>query len=115
MTQQLDHVYEFGPFRVDPGERILSREGKPVPVSAKAFDTLLFMLQRSGHLIEKEELIRAIWPDSFVEEGNLKVVIWALRKAFEVDVGERNTSRPSPNTVIASLAKFVASPEQNPK
>ena len=81
-------MYEFGPFRVDPAERILSRDGKAVPVSVKCFDTLLFLIQRSGHLVEKADLIHAIWPDSFVEEGNLKVVISGLRKSLEDDVGE---------------------------
>jgi DNA-binding winged helix-turn-helix (wHTH) protein/TolB-like protein/Flp pilus assembly protein TadD len=80
-------MYEFGPFRVDPAERMLLRDGNAVPVSAKAFDTLLMLVQRSGHLVEKAELIHTVWPDSFVEEGNLKVVICALRKSLEDDIG----------------------------
>src|ERR1700692_3193968 len=87
MTQQASQMYEFGPFRVDPAERMLLRDGNAVPVSAKAFDTLLMLVQRSGHLVEKAELIHTIWPDSFVEEGNLKVVICALRKLLEDDIG----------------------------
>jgi len=88
MPTEASQMYEFGLFRVDPAERILTRSGKNVQVSAKAFDTLLFLIQRSGHLVEKADLIRAIWPDSFVEEGNLKVVISGLRKSLEDDVGE---------------------------
>jgi DNA-binding winged helix-turn-helix (wHTH) protein/TolB-like protein len=88
MTYQTSQMYEFGPFRVDPAERIISRDGNAISMTGKAFDALLFLIQRSGHLIEKGELIHAVWPDSFVEEGNLKVVIWALRKSLDDDVGE---------------------------
>jgi len=85
MILQANQVFEFGSFRLDPAERILSRDGEPIPISVKAFDTLVFMVQKSGRLIEKSELIAEIWPDSFVEEGNLKVVICALRKALETE------------------------------
>ncbi|MGH9681919.1 MAG: winged helix-turn-helix domain-containing protein, partial [Candidatus Acidiferrales bacterium] len=78
-------MYEFGPFRLDPSERILSRNGVVVPLTGKAFDTLLALVQRAGHLVEKGELLHAIWPDSFVEEGNLKVLISGLRKALGDD------------------------------
>jgi DNA-binding winged helix-turn-helix (wHTH) protein/TolB-like protein/tetratricopeptide (TPR) repeat protein len=87
---QAQHVYEFGPFRLDTAERLLLRAGDPVPVTAKAFDTLLVLVQKNGHLVEKSELIHAVWSDSsFVEEGNLTVVICALRKALGDDNGER--------------------------
>jgi DNA-binding winged helix-turn-helix (wHTH) protein/TolB-like protein/Flp pilus assembly protein TadD len=75
-------VFEFGPFKVDPAERQLLRKGTPVPLTAKAFDTLLLLVQRSNHLVEKSEIMRTIWPDSFVEESNLSVNVWMLRKAL---------------------------------
>jgi DNA-binding winged helix-turn-helix (wHTH) protein/TolB-like protein/Flp pilus assembly protein TadD len=82
------HVYEFGPFRVDPAERLLLREGQPVTLKARAFDILVALVQRRGRLVEKSELMRAVWADSFVEEGNLTVSISLLRRALADDIGE---------------------------
>src|SRR5437867_2899809 len=75
-------VYEFGPFRLDQAERLLSRNGEPVSLTPKVFDTLLLLIQNAGHLVEKEELMKAIWPDSFVEEANLNRSISTLRRAL---------------------------------
>ena len=61
------------------------REGTPVSLTIKAFDTLLLLVQRNGHLVERSEIIQAIWPNSFVEEGNLSVTIHMLRKALGDD------------------------------
>src|SRR5438309_10001170 len=72
-------AYQFGPFRIYPAERLLLRDGNPIPVTAQAFDTLLVLVQHNGHLVERSELIRTVWADSFVEEGNLTVVICTLR------------------------------------
>src|SRR6266481_4404690 len=85
MSNAVSYLYEFGPFRLDPTERLLLRDGHPVPLTPKAFDVLMVLLQHSGHLVEKRELIEAVWPTSFVEEGNLSVMIHALRKAFGSD------------------------------
>src|SRR5215216_3604732 len=74
--------YDFGPFRVDATERILLRDGRPVQLTPKAFDALLVLVQSSGHIIERDVLINKVWPESFVEEGNLKVTIFKLRKAL---------------------------------
>jgi eukaryotic-like serine/threonine-protein kinase len=82
MSLQTQPVYEFGPFRLDPTERVLLREGKLVSLTPKMFDILLFLVQRNGHVVEKDELMRAIWPDTFVEEANLAVNISGLRKAL---------------------------------
>ena len=82
------HIYEFGPFRLDPNERQMRRDGAVVPITAKAFDTLLLLVQKSGHLFEKSEIMQAIWPDSFVEEGNLSVTIHMLRKTLGDDTNE---------------------------
>src|SRR5262245_39978064 len=76
-------VYEFGPFRIDPHEQVLWREGKVVPLSPKLFDTLLVLVQKSGHLVDKDEMLRRVWPDSFVEEGNLTKNVFLLRKILE--------------------------------
>jgi DNA-binding winged helix-turn-helix (wHTH) protein/TolB-like protein len=75
-------LYEFGRFRFDPAEQLLQRDGKSVPLTPKAFEILQILLQSSGRLLTKEELMRLVWPDSFVEEANLTVNISALRKAL---------------------------------
>ena len=85
MSNAVSYLYEFGPFRHDPTERLLLRDGHPVPLTPKAFDVLMVLLQHSGHLVEKKQLIEAVWPTSFVEEGNLSVMVHALRKAFGSD------------------------------
>src|SRR5271163_4162047 len=81
-------VYEFGDYRVDPGNLLLSRGGRPVPLTPKVFDTLLLLVKRSGEVLEKEELIRAIWPDTIVEENNLNQNISTLRRVLGEIRGE---------------------------
>ena len=75
-------VYEFGDFRLDAGRRQLQlrADGRVLPLNAKAFDTLLLFLQRRGELLDKETLVRAVWPDVIVEENNLNQSISAVRR-----------------------------------
>lgn len=75
--------YEFEPFRVDVAERLLLRDGEMVPLTPKAFDTLLILVENGGHVVEKEELMKRLWPDTFVEEANLAHHISLLRKTFD--------------------------------
>jgi len=75
-------VYEFGPFRMDTDRQVLSREDQPVPITPKAFETLLALVRRSREVVSKEELLKEVWPDSFVEESNLSQNIFLLRKAL---------------------------------
>ena len=75
-------LYEFGPFRLEPAERKLLRGNDVVALTPKAFDTLVVLVRNSGHLLEKDELIKMLWPDSFVEEGNLTNNISILRKVL---------------------------------
>ncbi len=82
MSEKARHVYEFGPFVLDTAERRLLRDGQTVPLSRKAFETLVALVERSGRLVGKDELMRAVWPDHFVEEANLNHHVWALRKAL---------------------------------
>jgi DNA-binding winged helix-turn-helix (wHTH) protein/TolB-like protein/Tfp pilus assembly protein PilF len=77
--------FEFGVFRFDMAERILWREDHIVPITPKALDTLAALLEIPGRLVEKEDLIKAVWRDTFVEEGNLAVQISLLRKTFGDD------------------------------
>ena len=88
MDGHRNHIYNFGSFRIDTRERLLLRNGEPVPLPPKVYDTLLALVENSGHIIEKEELMRTVWPDSFVEEANLTVNISALRKALGGEVSE---------------------------
>src|SRR5215471_16869725 len=76
-------TYEFGPFCLDPSEGHLLREGKAVSLTPKAFEALVLLVERHGHLIEKEELLKTLWPDTFVEEANLAHHVWRLRKILE--------------------------------
>jgi len=74
--------YHFGPFTLDPRKRTLSRAGSSVPLTAKAFDVLFFLVQHPNRLVTKEEMLKAVWGDTFVEEGNLTQYISHLRKAL---------------------------------
>ncbi|MEW6131121.1 MAG: FlgO family outer membrane protein [Acidobacteriota bacterium] len=74
--------YEFEGFRLDLAERALYRDGKLIPLTPKAFDTLLLLVENTGRILEKEEMLEKIWPDTFVEEANLAVNVSALRKAL---------------------------------
>jgi DNA-binding winged helix-turn-helix (wHTH) protein/Tfp pilus assembly protein PilF len=78
-----DQAFEFGDFTLAPRERQLLHDGKPVHLTAKAFDLLLALVRRSGHLVRKDELLREVWPDTFVEEVNLTVNISTLRKVLD--------------------------------
>jgi len=75
-------IWEFGPFRLDETERLLLRAGEPVGLTPKVFDTLVALLERSGRLVEKDELMARLWPDTFVDEGALTRNISDLRKAL---------------------------------
>jgi Tol biopolymer transport system component/DNA-binding winged helix-turn-helix (wHTH) protein len=81
-SQERLRLYEFGPFRLDPTERMLLRGDETVPLTPKAFDTLYLLVRNSGHMLEKDEMIKALWPDTFIEEGSLSNNIFLLRKAL---------------------------------
>ncbi len=80
MLKQIKHFYDFGQYRLDLTERILLRDGKHIPLQPKTFDTLLALVERHGHIVEKEDLMRLVWPDAFVEDVNLAKNISTLRK-----------------------------------
>jgi DNA-binding winged helix-turn-helix (wHTH) protein/tetratricopeptide (TPR) repeat protein len=81
-SQRLKELYEFGPFRVDPEKEILFRVGEPIPLTPKAFQILLVLVRHSQEVVTKDELMKAVWPDTFVEEANLSRNIFLLRKAL---------------------------------
>src|SRR5580704_14668863 len=78
----MSNLYRFGRFSLDSRKRTLSRADSPVPLTPKAFDVLLFLAQNPNRLVTKEELLQAVWGDTFVEEGNLTQYISHLRKAL---------------------------------
>lgn len=77
-----NQIYEFGPFQVSVAERVVRRHGEIVPLTPKCFDTLLVLVQNAGSVVEKGKLIEAVWPNTFVEEGNLSQNVFNLRKAL---------------------------------
>lgn len=82
MALEKNHFYRFGSFRLDPAKHLLLRGQKPVPLMPKAFDTLLVLLENRDRMVGKEELMKLLWPDSFVEEANLAQNVAVLRKAL---------------------------------
>ncbi len=85
MAKTTRHYYIFGPFQLDPAERLLLRDGRPLAITPKAFRTLLVLVQNRGRLITKEELIQEIWPNTFTEENNLARNISRIRKTLGED------------------------------
>jgi TolB-like protein/DNA-binding winged helix-turn-helix (wHTH) protein/Tfp pilus assembly protein PilF len=104
MSAESRHIYEFGPFRLIPSERQLWRDKAAVALKPKVFDLLVVLVENSGRLIEKEELMKRIWPDSFVEEANLSVTVSALRRAL----GEGPEDNRFVETVPRHGYRFVA-------
>jgi TolB-like protein/DNA-binding winged helix-turn-helix (wHTH) protein len=98
-------VYEFGDFRLDPANHLLSRrDGTPVPLTPRVFDTLLFLVEHQGTVLDKERLMEAVWPDSIVEENNLSQNISTLRRVF----GETPSSHGFIVTVPGRGYRFAA-------
>lgn len=97
-------AFEFGPFRMDIRERRLTRDGHPVALRRRVFDTLLTLVRRHGCLVTKDELMATIWPDSVVEETNLNHNICVLRRAL----GERATGQKYVETIPRQGYRFVA-------
>src|ERR1700674_2345829 len=104
MSKEPLNCYEFGPYRLDLNEGRLLRNGDPVPLPPKAFATLVVLVQRSGHLVEKDELMKLLWPDSFVEESNLNQQVWTLRKTL----GENQAGNEYIETVAKRGYRFMA-------
>ena len=96
--------YEFGPYRLVPSERLLLRDGDPVALAPKAFETLVALVRRAGRLANKEELLKEVWPDAFVEESNLTQNVFAIRRAL----GPAGNGKPYIETVPKRGYRFVA-------
>ena len=110
MSAESAHVYEFGNFRLDTKEKTLFRDNKPVPLRPKVFATLQVFVEHAGHLLEKDELMRKIWKDQFVEESNLSFNIKVLRRVLEDDAHEPRFIE----TVPRRGYRFIAAVNQAP-
>src|SRR5256884_6484242 len=88
MNHPARHLYEFGPFRLDATERLLLRDQQHIPLTPKAFETLLVLVEHGGHVIDKDELMKKVWPDTFVEEVNLAKNVSFLRKILGSEQSE---------------------------
>jgi TolB-like protein/Flp pilus assembly protein TadD len=104
LSKESHSVYEFGPFRFDPSERLLLRDGKPVQLAPKVFETLTALIENNGRLVDKDELMSLLWPDTFVEEATLARNISDLRKAL----GEASGGQKYIETVPKAGYRFVA-------
>ena len=104
MGEHSQHFYEFGRFRINTGDRVLLRDQEIVPLTPKVFDILLALVESSGQVISKDGLMKKVWPDSFVEEGNLTQNISLLRKAL----GEGQNGHQYIETVARRGYRFVA-------
>src|SRR5215831_19295712 len=85
MSAETGQIYEFGEFRLDPTAKALRRGNEPVALTPKVFDTLQFMVEHAGRLLEKDELMEHLWQGRFVEESNLTFNIKMLRRALQDD------------------------------
>lgn len=131
MTDQGRVSYAFGPFYLDTTRRTLMREGVPVPLTPKVFDTLLLLIENNDRVVEKGELMEAIWPDSYVEERNLAQNVFTLRKALGEDkyietvpkrgyrfaAGVRQVVNESEDLIVATrvTSRVVIEEESDPK
>jgi serine/threonine-protein kinase len=99
-----ENLFQFGAFRLDAGERVLLRDGRLVPLPAKVLSTLILLVRNNGHVVEKDVLMKEVWPDEFVEEGNLAQHIFILRRAL----GESTENPKYIETVPRRGYRFVA-------
>ena len=107
MAAQNHKMFEFGPFRLDPSRRTLHKEGEMVLLTPRVFDTLLVLVTNSGRVVEKDEIMKAVWADAFVEESSMTQNISLLRKAL----GEKQNGEKYIETIPKRGYCFVASVE----
>ena len=110
MNSRPQQRYEFGPFRLDTSEHSLCRDGQVVPLEPKAFNLLKVLVQNNGRLLQKEDLLKEVWPDAFVEEGNVNRNISILRKVL----GEHSSGETYIETVPKRGYRFVATVKTMP-
>jgi DNA-binding winged helix-turn-helix (wHTH) protein len=111
-AQTGQELYEFGPFRIDPEKQLLLRDGELISLAPKAFQLLLVLVRRGNQVVSKDELMKAVWPDTFVEETNLTRNIFILRKALgETDLDPFIVTVPGQGYRFATAVRPVADAE----
>lgn len=98
------HLYTFGPYQLDASERVLLRDGLPVTLPPKDLETLSVLVERAGHIVDKEELLGKVWPGVFIEEGNLARHIFNLRQVL----GDTPDGRKYIETIPRRGYRFIA-------
>src|SRR4030095_11264228 len=114
MNEPQSYIYEFGDFRVDPAKRLLMRrDGESITLTPKVFDTLLYLVEHHRLVLDKDELMQAIWPHTVVEENNLNQSISALRRVLGESRGENRFIATVPGRGYRFVAdvKAAAAPE----
>src|SRR5580765_3908706 len=104
--------YQFGPYRIDAGERLLHHGPELISLPPKALDTLLVLLGSAGRMVDKSDLMKAVWPDTFVEEGALARNVSLLRKALEDTGSESRYIETIPKRGYRFIAPVEAAPLQ---
>jgi DNA-binding winged helix-turn-helix (wHTH) protein/TolB-like protein len=117
MRLQNGHSYEFGPFVLDLAQHLLLREGNRVPLTPKTYDALVVLVENSGRMLTKDELMKALWPNSFVEESNLTQQVSMIRKALGESAGEDRyiITVPGRGYRFAAEVKVLQETVQEPK
>ena len=104
MSLKTGSFYEFGEFRLEPSEQLLTRHGRALPLPPKAFELLVLLVENGGRLLSKDQIMQAVWPGSVVEEANLTVTISMIRKAL----GDRESGSQHIETVPKKGYRFVS-------
>src|SRR5215468_6252519 len=115
MGHQPKQIYEFGPYRLDAAQRLLMRDGEVIPLQPKVFDLLLALVERHGRLLEKDELMRVVWPDAIVEEANLANNISILRKTLSENGDRFIETAPKRGYRFVAVVKEVAVSDAEPE
>jgi len=103
------HFYKFGPYCLDPEERVLRRGNEPLTLPPKDLETLLVLVQRAGHIVDKDELLEKVWPGVFIEEGNLSRRIFNLRQVL----GDGTDGQKYIETIPRRGYRFVAALQED--
>jgi len=117
MNQNAKEFYEFGPFQLDPQESLLLCKGSPIHLAPKLFEVLLVLVRNAGSLVDKDALLGQIWPDSFVEEGNLTKNVHLLRRMLEEGGGTAGYIETVPKRgyrFTGTVKKYPARPSSAP-
>lgn len=110
MTRPSHSAYEFGPFIIDEARRLLLRHGESVPLTPKCFEILIALVENRGQVVSKDDLMKRVWPDRFVEEGNLTYNISVLRKALGERAGEHQYIVTVPGTGYQFIEMMMTDP-----